>query len=157
MWCAIFFLFISWWKSHIIHDTSPQSKHCLSFWCDIRIIWNGDTECDVIKLALWYLICDQWLVEYLICDICDWLILMYVKSDVIGCWFFWSVIGWFKGCDVNLCPVIGWFQNVTWNLQYDWLLTPCDWVDKCWVGGSRLWTLLFRFGDFCIAFCKLQP
>lgn len=157
MWCAIFF-FLSLDGKVIYFMIHLLKVNIVSLF---GVIWGlfGMVILNVmlLNLTLWYLICDQWLVEYLICDICDWLILMYVKSDVIGCWFFWSVIGWFKGCDVNLCPVIGWFQNVTWNLQCDWLLTPCDWVDKCWVGGSRLWTLLFRFGDFCIAFCKLQP
>lgn len=50
MWCAIFF-FLSLDGKVIYFMIHLLKVNIVSFWCDIRIIWNGDTECDVIKFG----------------------------------------------------------------------------------------------------------
>lgn len=140
--------YLVWWYwKWCIEDTGCDAIKIKD--CDVIKVVIDCSRCVISDmLSMIGCISHLWLVDFNVCDIrCDWL--EFFPDQ-------W-LVAWFYGCDVNHCPVIGWFQGVTWNLQCGWLLTPCDWVDKCWVGGSRLWTLLFRFGDFCIAFCKLQP
>lgn len=57
---CFFLLFISWWKTHTFHNTSPQRKSFVSFgvlYKDYLVWWywmwcNEDTGCDAIMIKI---------------------------------------------------------------------------------------------------------